>query len=235
MPRFPFLTLLISGGHTLLLLARSRTSFQILASTHDESIGRAFDDVSRMLNLQWSENGLGAALEQFCASPTDTTSMVEQIPKFPAVLRGKLEFSYAALHAHVERFMRSTTQPVDEPTKLALARAFQTAAIAQLEEKLTLALRFCRQKDITVGDVIVSGGVASNMFLRERSGVLQQIRLPGLTYQILTCTDCEPVWITTVEKESPSNYYSLQPLFAQVNVFSPIRQFHQLILIRRYR
>ncbi|KAG1863731.1 hypothetical protein F4604DRAFT_1040059 [Suillus subluteus] len=49
LPQFPFLTLLISGGHTLLLLASSLTSFQILATTADGSIGRAFDKAARAL------------------------------------------------------------------------------------------------------------------------------------------------------------------------------------------
>src|ERR1700692_3524527 len=62
-PQFPFLTLLISGGHTLLLLANSLTSFQILATTADTSIGRAFDKAARALGLSWGTRGPGAALE----------------------------------------------------------------------------------------------------------------------------------------------------------------------------
>ena len=57
---------------------------------------------------------------------------------------------------------------IDIPTKRALARAFQTAAVGQLEEKLSLALKWCEMKDIVVQDIVVSGGVASNKFLRER-------------------------------------------------------------------
>src|ERR1700691_3946715 len=53
-PQFPFLTLLVSGGHTLLLLAISLTSYRILATTVDESVGRAFDKVSRRLKIPWA-------------------------------------------------------------------------------------------------------------------------------------------------------------------------------------
>lgn len=59
-------------------------------------------------------------------------------------------------------------QNLDTQTKLALARAFQTAAVAQLEEKLTLGLKWCAQKGVQVRHVVVSGGVASNNFLRTR-------------------------------------------------------------------
>lgn len=50
-PEFPFLTLLVSGGHTLLLLARSESSFKILATAKDESIGMSFDKAARDLRV----------------------------------------------------------------------------------------------------------------------------------------------------------------------------------------
>lgn len=57
---------------------------------------------------------------------------------------------------------------LDLPTKQAVARAFQTAAVDHLEEKLVLALQECKNKNIPVRTVVVSGGVASNNFLRQR-------------------------------------------------------------------
>ncbi|KAF9467255.1 Gcp-like domain-containing protein [Collybia nuda] len=167
-PKFPFLTLLISGGHTLLLLATSLTSFRILATTPDESIGRTFDKVSRMLELKWSNLGPGAALEQFCAQTWE--SDLPKIPALPWPMRGKLGFSYASFHSYVERYIssRGGIQELDMATKLALARTFQTAAVAHLEEKLVLAYEWCVTQNIEVCDVVVSGGVASNQFLRGR-------------------------------------------------------------------
>lgn len=164
---FPFLTLLISGGHTLLLLARSRRSFQTLATTPDESIGNAFDKVSKMLKIGWGKLGPGAALEQFCLTGNDQ-QLPEIIPKLPGGQPGKLAFSYSGLHSVVERFIAARDGNLDDPTKLALARAFQTAAISQLEEKLLLGLRWCRQNGIVIRDIVVSGGVASNKLLRQR-------------------------------------------------------------------
>ncbi|TFK75318.1 peptidase M22, glycoprotease [Pluteus cervinus] len=167
-PRFPFLTLLVSGGHTLLLLATSEKSFRALATTRDESIGRAFDKVSRMLELKWSTGGPGAALEKFCeAAPTST---LPGVPALPLPMPKKLAFSYAALHSHVERYIHACggSQNLDLPTRQALACAFQTAAAAQLEEKLLLAIEWCNANAIRVGHVVVSGGVASNIFIRKR-------------------------------------------------------------------
>ncbi|KAF8629169.1 hypothetical protein AX17_005754 [Amanita inopinata Kibby_2008] len=173
-PQFPFLTLLISGGHTLLLLASSSKSFKILATTSDESIGRSFDKVSRMLKLKWSVYGPGAALEQFCAEAqlTGDTSIPDCIPPFPRPMRGRLGFSYAAFHSHVERFIfgHGGIGNINDATKRSLARAFQDAAVTHLQEKLSLGIDWCHDKGLEISTVVVSGGVASNNYLRERLG-----------------------------------------------------------------
>lgn len=166
-PKYPFLTLLISGGHTLLLLATSSQSFQIIATTRDESIGRTFDKVSKLLGLKWTSLGPGDALEQFCAEPqVDHPS----IPPFPRPLLGQLAYSFSAFHSHVTNFMNEHGghENVDVLTRRALARAFQSAAVGHLEEKLILGLDLCKKKGIYIQDIVVSGGVASNQFLRDR-------------------------------------------------------------------
>ncbi|KAG6891748.1 hypothetical protein C0992_006169 [Termitomyces sp. T32_za158] len=157
------------GGHSLLLLASSLTSFRTLATTADESIGRSFDKVSRHLGIPWTALGPGAALEQFCAQPFEDADL-PQLPPFPRPCKGQLAFSYSSLHSYVERYLdaKGGLVNIDLPTRLALARGFQTAAVAQLEEKLLLAFRWCLSKGVHVQDVVVSGGVASNTFLRER-------------------------------------------------------------------
>jgi len=142
-------------------------SFQTLATTPDESIGNVFDKVSKMLKIPWGKLGPGAALEQFCLSG-DGQQLPEIIPPLPSGQPGKLAFSYSGLHSGVERYNTARNGELDTPTKLALARAFQTAAVRQLEEKVLLALHWCRQNGVTTRDVVVSGGVASNKFLRQR-------------------------------------------------------------------
>lgn len=179
LPTYPFLTLLVSGGHTLLLLATSPRAFRVLATTLDESIGRAFDKVSRMLALPWSAHGPGAALEQFCrdgpAGGTGAPGGEEigsgepaEAPHIPLPMRGRLAFSYTGLHSSVERFLHARGGVVDARTKHAIATTFQKNAVGQLEEKLALGLQLCRRKGIQIRHVVVSGGVASNSYLRER-------------------------------------------------------------------
>lgn len=191
-PQYPFLSLLISGGHSLLLLATSPTSFKILATTEDESIGRTFDKVSKLLELKWTSLGPGDALEKFCAEDPDLD--IPAIPPLPRPMPGKLQFAFAALHSHVKvlinglrngtdqldlpesmrQYINSLEGPdkFDLPMKKAIARTFQTAAVQQLEDKVKLALEYCIKKNIPVRSLVVSGGVASNQYLRTRCACL---------------------------------------------------------------
>lgn len=188
-PQFPFLALLISGGHTLLLLATSNTEFKTLATTSDESIGRCIDKVSRMLKLDCSAVGPGAALEQFCASPEETPEITANVP-LPSITPGELKFSYSGLHSIVQRYISRCggIDSMNAPSRLALARAFQTAAFAQLEAKLTLGLEACARRGVCIRHVVVSGGVASNICLRSRSVASRETRR-SCAYPPLDCNN----------------------------------------------
>jgi len=121
-----------------------------------------------MLKIPWGKLGPGAALEQFCLNSDDQQQLPATIPPLPSGQPGKLAFSFSGLHSGVERYISARNGELDTATKLALARAFQAAAVNQLEEKLFLALHWCRQNGIVIKDIVVSGGVASNKFLRQR-------------------------------------------------------------------
>lgn len=177
LPKYPFLSLLISGGHTLLLLARSSTAFSVLATTPDDSIGNAYDKVSRLLSLSWSTLGPGAALEKFCAdhppplspAPHDRINSYERRLSFPLSSRGELMFSYSGLYSSVQRYVEALPpEALTSERKAHIAWAFQRAAVGQLEEKLCLGLKWCSRHDIDIRHVVVSGGVASNAYVRER-------------------------------------------------------------------
>ena len=169
-PVFPYLALLVSGGHTQIVLVRSVTSFRILATTLDESIGRAIDKVSRNLRIDWAGMSPGSALEKFCLRPEDGVFPDGYIP-FTTPIPGRLAFSYSALHSHVDRILESVggVEKLTIANKLAIARAFQSAAFEHLEQKLRLALKECAKQGIEIGHLVVGGGVASNTLLRERS------------------------------------------------------------------
>jgi len=167
-PKFPFLTLLISGGHTLLLLVTSTTGFRILATTEDGAIGHCIDRVVRLLKLEWGSLGPGAALEEFVNE--DPNPDISDIPPLPIVTQGRLFFSFGGYHSWMERYLTAQggIETFDIPRKRRLARAFQASISAHLEEKVFLGLKWCTDQDIHVEDLVVSGGVASNHYLRQR-------------------------------------------------------------------
>ncbi|SPO20298.1 related to probable O-sialoglycoprotein endopeptidase [Ustilago trichophora] len=182
-PRFPFLVLLVSGGHTMLVLAKSVTEFRILASTQDDSIGDAFDKVARDLGIPWT-SAPGAALEAL-AEQHETQQQGESLV-FPVPCKGQPQFSYSGLKAAVQRHIDSQSSPITDSHKASIAHAFQLSASAQLEDKLSMLLRPTHLTSdsrgrsyprITLPDsvsaddiktVVCSGGVASNNFLRSR-------------------------------------------------------------------
>ena len=88
---------------------------------------------------------------------------------FPLSRRGELMFSYSGLYSSVQRHVERIAQPTLTPERKAqIAWAFQRAAVGQLEEKLHLGFKWCSRHGIDIKHVVVSGGVASNGFLRER-------------------------------------------------------------------
>lgn len=178
-PEFPFLTLLLSGGHTLLLLARSPSSFRILASTADESIGASLDKASRDLGVPWAlgAGSPGAALERFAfprGAHTPAPPLAEwhgpAAPTFAMPFARELAFSYAGQRSALTRLLRvEPAEGMRAERKEQVARAFMEAAFEQVAAKVELGMRTLRDEgEVEVKGLVVGGGVASNLVLRER-------------------------------------------------------------------
>ena len=161
------------------------------------------------MGLKWTELGPGDALERFC-----TEDYKEDLPSIPLISRpfvGQLQFSFSGLHSFVKQFIDRQGIAIDVPTKRALARAFQAAAVGQLEEKLLLALKWCEMKDIIVQEIVVSGGVASNKFLRERYIMLQAMKI---LFNITL--DCANIFSRSFQILRLHSYFP-RPIYAQVS------------------
>lgn len=171
--RFPFLVLLVSGGHTQLVLCTSFTKFKILAATTDDSIGDALDKGARELDVpfDWSKTAPGAALEKFA-----NVMGSERFP-MPVAVRGKAQFSFAGLKAALHIF--KTKNPdvfLQEANRKSIAFSYQKAAFAQIQDKLQMIFSSPSKKlnilppeidSKSIIDLVVSGGVASNALLRQ--------------------------------------------------------------------
>ncbi|KAI8388318.1 Gcp-like domain-containing protein [Radiomyces spectabilis] len=173
-PMFPFMTLLISGGHTLLLTANDLGDYTQLGTTLDNAVGEAIDKTARLLNLEWIKGrrgGPGAALEQ-AALQGNPDRYMDRLP-MPMLQRNKsvCGFSFSGLKTAVARLIEvekvvdlSVSQDVSD-----MAAAFQLVCIRHIEQKLRLALDLevvQNKKPLTA--LVVSGGVASNKLFRSR-------------------------------------------------------------------
>jgi len=186
--RFPYLCLLVSGGHSMLVLARGLCDYCRLGETLDDSVGEAFDKVARDLGLGWSVDGRpaqpGAALEA-CARAGDAARF-----RLPLPLRRKdglegpsCNFSFSGLKTAVRNALLAelkggaelgAVHAADAQLASDMAAAFQTAAIRHLEERTRRALQWCRdaQWGAAPSCLVVSGGVAGNSALRARLAAL---------------------------------------------------------------
>lgn len=151
-PEFPFLTLIVSGGHTMLIWCEHPHQYRLLGTTRDDAVGESFDKVARLLALPYP----GGPSIQKAAADGDPAAF-----DLPRAMAGKdtLDFSYSGLKTAVLYALRDETTP-----NLAdMAASFQDAAIDILITKTKQAIRKTRAKSL-----VVAGGVAANKLLRER-------------------------------------------------------------------
>ncbi|KAI9311364.1 glycoprotease family-domain-containing protein [Dichotomocladium elegans] len=188
-PEFPFATLLISGGHTLLLTANRLGDYETLGTTMDNAVGEAIDKIARLLGLTWEGfQSPGPALER-AASRGDPSRFVDRLPT-PLLNRNKsvCAFSFSGLKTAVARLVETENITADQD-KCDVAAAFQMVCVRHIEQKLRLALdREVSKKHLTA--LVVSGGVASNQLFRSRlETVAASYGLPLVCPPPKLCTD----------------------------------------------
>lgn len=154
-PEFPFLSLVVSGGHTLLLLVKSFTEIYKLGSTVDDAAGEAFDKVSKLLGLGYP----GGPKIQNTAKLGDADKI-----DFPVSdLKQRLNFSFSGLKTAVLRYVQSQggVAKLTEQDKYDIAACFQSAAVKALTRNVKRAL-----EQFDVKSISVVGGVAANAHLK---------------------------------------------------------------------
>ncbi len=163
-PEFPYLALVVSGGHTLLLLVESFTKIKKLGTTVDDAAGEAFDKVSKMLGMGYP----GGPKIQKAAADGD-----KQKIDFPvAELSDRYNFSFSGLKTAVLRYIQKTYgDSVEVPLKDLpdIAASFQNAVIKALMRNTERAL-----KEFEVKSISLVGGVAANSELRKSISILAE-------------------------------------------------------------
>ena len=174
---YPYLGLLVSGGHTLICLVRGVEDIEVLGTTVDDACGEAFDKVAKFLDLGYPG---GVVIDRLARSgdPQAFSFPVSTVNTGP----GRYDVSYSGLKTAVANQMEKFRTPGYEATNENIAASFQKAAIETVLTQLERAVA-----DTGITTVVVGGGVAANSYLRERLGDRGDLRAVFPSMEL--CTD----------------------------------------------
>lgn len=169
---FPFVALLVSGGHTMLVEVKAIGDYKIMGESLDDAVGEAFDKTAKMLGLGYPGGPVLAALAE------KGEAGVYDFPR-PMVRQGGLDFSYSGLKTFALTTWNKSTKT--EQDKANIAHAFQEAVVDTLFIKCKRALA-----EAGAERLIIAGGVGANKRLREKLQDLPaDVFFPPMKY----CTD----------------------------------------------
>jgi len=153
-PQLPFVALLVSGGHTMLVEVRELGRYRILGESLDDAVGEAFDKTAKLLGLPYPGGPELAALAD------SVTASTFKFPR-PMTNRPGLDFSFSGLKTAALTIVRQH-QPLDHGLRAEIAHAFQDAVVETLRIKCRRALEASACLNL-----VIAGGVGANRRLRE--------------------------------------------------------------------
>lgn len=175
-PPFPFLCLVVSGGHTQILHVKDFHSMEILGETQDDAVGEAFDKIAKLLGFHYPG---GPLIDQYGqkGNPQAFTFPISNMPH--------LNFSFSGIKTAFSLFLQNKTVEFIESHRADICASIQAILIRMLLNKLVQAIQQTGIHTIALG-----GGVAANSYLRKQLALLAaqykwSLFLPSLTY----CTD----------------------------------------------
>ena len=151
--KFPLLTLVVSGGHSELVLMKGEYEFELLGETKDDAIGECYDKVARVIGLPYPG---GPQIDKLSIN-----GEIKYDLPYPKT-EGKYDFSFSGLKTAVLNLVHNMEQRNEEFKKEDVAASFQHQAVKILTDKLLLAL-----DDYDVKQVLLAGGVSANKELRK--------------------------------------------------------------------
>jgi N6-L-threonylcarbamoyladenine synthase len=182
-PAFPFVALLVSGGHTQLMRVDGVGRYQLLGDTLDDAAGEAFDKTAKLLGLGYPGGPALAELADESQVHSQSADRLFKLPR-PLLNSGDLNFSFSGLKTAVLSLVNKH-QPLNAATKAELAWEFQEAITDVLSAKCMAALR-----ETGLDNLVVSGGVGANLRLRQKLNAAVRAKLCKVSYPRLEfCTD----------------------------------------------
>ncbi len=181
---FPYLLLLVSGGHCQLLMVKGVGHYQRLGTTLDDALGEAYDKAAKMLNLGYPG---GPAIET-AARSGDTKAFA-----FPRPMAGKTNchFSFSGLKTALRHAIQKLgPRSLEAPYINDLCASFQAAAIDSLLDRTARAIKLAQNMKTPPKALVVAGGVAANTYLKERlTNLAGDVRLRLIVPPPKLCTD----------------------------------------------
>lgn len=173
---FPLLALVVSGGHTEIVIMEDDYKFKVLGTTKDDAIGECFDKVARVLGLKYPG---GPNVEKLAKEGKYTYDLPKPMDN------NELDFSFSGLKSAVINLCHNEEQRGHEVRKADLAYSFQVVAFDEIIRKTKLAI-----EKYNIKRLIVAGGVSASKFLREELEKLcnelnVDLSIPPIKY----CTD----------------------------------------------
>ena len=173
---YPTLALIVSGGHTDLLLMKNESEMESLGSTIDDSIGEVYDKVARVLGMPYPG---GPNIDKAALQGEDTY----ELPR--PMLDNSYNFSFSGLKSFIINLVHNENQRGNKVRINDLAKSFQVVAVDELVRKVELAIQ-----NTGVHSFILAGGVSANKYLREEMKKLcEKYQVEFHVPNILYCTD----------------------------------------------
>lgn len=181
---FPYLLLLVSGGHCQLLVVEGVGRYRRLGTTIDDAVGEAFDKTAKLLGLGYPG---GPQVEKAAVGATDPGRFA--LPR-PMLGRPGCDFSFSGLKAAVRRAVEELPKPLSPRDQADLAAAFQGTVAAVMADRCRRAIRLFKEAHPQGGTLVVAGGVAANAALRARLSELAAAEgMPFVAPPLRLCTD----------------------------------------------
>jgi len=165
--QFPLLALIVSGGHTELVLMREHGHYEVIGETRDDAAGEAYDKVARVLGMPYPG---GPNIDRL-AQTGDPLYPLPRIWLEP----DSYDFSFSGLKSAVINLVHNMEQRGEQVNEANLAASFQASVVEVLVGKTVNAAR-----NLNVKQVLVAGGVAANQGLRTAMNVAFQAELPNV-------------------------------------------------------
>lgn len=174
---FPLLALVVSGGHTEIVLMKEHGHFELIGETRDDAAGEAYDKVARVLNLPYPG---GPHIDRLAHE-------ADEAVKFPRIWleEGSYDFSFSGLKSAVINYKHNMDQRGEEIIPAHVAKGFQDSVVEVLTAKTLRAAR-----EFGVKQVIAAGGVSANKGLRTSlEEIFAQEGIPFYVPPLHLCTD----------------------------------------------